>query len=79
MQTASDLGLEAHKTVKLESNTQLGYFLRVTKKVSLIATGSRGGGNLKVACLVRTKTTLAAAGGKVSAWAEKVYNLGDPQ
>ena len=42
MQTASDLGLEAHKTVKLESNTQLGYFLRVTKKVSLIATGSLG-------------------------------------
>ena len=66
--------------MKLESNTQLGYCLRVTKKVSLIATGSLGGGvYLKVARLVRTKTTLAAAGGKVSAWAEKVYNLGDPQ
>jgi len=32
-QTAGDLGLEAHKTVKLEFNAQLGYFLRVTKKV----------------------------------------------
>ena len=27
------MGLEANKTIKLESTSQLGYFLRVTKKV----------------------------------------------
>lgn len=32
-QTASELSLEPHKTIKLESNAQLGHFLRVTKKV----------------------------------------------
>lgn len=30
---AADLGLEPHKTVRLESTSQLGHFLRVTKKV----------------------------------------------
>ena len=30
---AADLGLEPHKTIRLESNAQLGHFLRVTKKV----------------------------------------------
>ena len=38
-QTAGDLGLEAHKTVKLEFNAQLGYFLRVTKKVPMLIGG----------------------------------------
>ncbi len=33
---ASDLGLEANKTIKLELTAQLGYFLRVTKKVTRI-------------------------------------------
>lgn len=32
---AADLGLEPHKTVRLESTTQLGHFLRVTKKVCI--------------------------------------------
>lgn len=30
---ASDLQLEAGKTIKLETNTQYGYFFRVTLKV----------------------------------------------
>ena len=30
---AEELGLEAHKTVRLETAAQLGHFLRVTKKV----------------------------------------------
>lgn len=32
---AKELGLEANKSVKLESNSQNGYFFRVTLKVSL--------------------------------------------
>lgn len=31
---AADLGLEPHKTIRLESTSQLGHFLRVTKKVT---------------------------------------------
>ena len=38
-QTASELSLEPHKTIKLESSAQLGHFLRVTKKVGW---GGRG-------------------------------------
>lgn len=30
---AADLGLEPHKTVRMESTSQLGHFLRVTTKV----------------------------------------------
>ena len=30
---ARELGLEANKTLKLESSSQLGYYLRITRKV----------------------------------------------
>ena len=30
---AKDLGLEANKVLKLENNSQLGYFFRLTRKV----------------------------------------------
>ena len=30
---ARELGLEATKTIKLESSTQLGHYLRITRKV----------------------------------------------
>ena len=33
VQAANELKLEPHKTIKLESNSQQGYFLRITKKV----------------------------------------------
>jgi len=35
-QVASELGLEAGKALKLESSSHLGYFLRLTRKVSII-------------------------------------------
>lgn len=35
--TASELGLDANKTIKLELSPQLGYCLRVTKKVGVYA------------------------------------------
>jgi DNA mismatch repair protein MSH2 len=31
--TASELSLEVGKTLKLESNHQIGYYMRLTKKV----------------------------------------------
>ena len=33
VQAARELKLEPNKSIKLECNSQLGYFLRVTKKV----------------------------------------------
>ena len=33
IKSAAELGLEARKTLRLESSTQLGHFFRVTKKV----------------------------------------------
>ena len=33
---AKDLGLEAGKTVKLDTNSQLGHYFRITLKVSFI-------------------------------------------
>ena len=33
LQVARDLGVEPNKVLKLESNSQLGYFFRVTRKV----------------------------------------------
>ena len=35
LQVARDLGVEPNKVLKLESNSQLGYFFRVTRKVSM--------------------------------------------
>ena len=35
LQAGRDLGLEPNKVLKLESNSQLGYFFRVTRKVSM--------------------------------------------
>jgi MutS family domain IV. len=35
---ANDLCLEPNKSIKLESNAQMGYFFRVTLKVSRLAT-----------------------------------------
>lgn len=39
LQVARDLGIEPNKVLKLESNAQLGYFFRVTRKVSKSANG----------------------------------------
>ena len=36
LQVAGELDLEMHKTIKLASNEQLGYFLRITKKVCCV-------------------------------------------
>ena len=33
LQAARDLSLEANKVLKLESNSQLGYFFRISRKV----------------------------------------------
>ena len=36
LQAGRDLGLEPNKVLKMECNSQLGYFFRVTRKVSII-------------------------------------------
>ena len=38
LQVARDLGVEPNKVLKLESNSQLGYFFRVTRKVIITFT-----------------------------------------
>ena len=36
LQAAKNLHLEANKVLKLENNSQLGYFFRLTRKVGFI-------------------------------------------
>ena len=68
-QTASELSLEPHKTIKLESSAQLGHFLRVTKKVGW------GG---EVVRRVWVEPPLCA-GGEVPEGAEEVLCAGDKE